>query len=175
MTTRETCHLCTRPTGLYSCREVPLGWYCLQQGLQVDQTRLIAPTPDSVGRREQKVIDEFAPLLAEHRTTVDNALEAYTVVQQVHHRALLEAQQAGCSGLKSSVVDSLGGVPVGSVPGRRKPPSEAEKAKLGAAEEQARDALEEAEHKLSRARVRLNGLEQQHDHARRRARNSDRT
>lgn len=64
----------------YGCREVPMGWFCIQDGLKVDSTRLVGATPDPTA---QKVADDprvkaARVAVAEARAAYDEADETWT-------------------------------------------------------------------------------------------------
>jgi hypothetical protein len=88
-----TCKHCgaTRPI----CRKVELGWFCGQKGL-VD-VAVFGPDPDPIGPREQAVIDEYAPIIAEAGQRVDLTDMAYINAEAAWkdaYQAELDARQA---------------------------------------------------------------------------------
>jgi hypothetical protein len=138
--------------------------------LEFDQSALVRPTREPIGRAEQKVIDEYSPLVKEAEAEVDTALAAFTEAQQAHMKVLEKCAHAGVVGDSSMPVLML--VYSGPMYARVRL-SEGEKAKLRGEEQRLRDILNEAEHTLSRARGRLIKLEQRRDAARRSARDSE--
>jgi hypothetical protein len=171
-TTPRTCPLCTRPVSHYGCRHVPLGWFCLADGLKIDPEGVIHPTPDPVGKREQEVIEQFAPLLAEAGSDVDAALEAYTQAQRAHSEAVLACAEAGVQDEHTPVVFGMQGPTQIGGPQRRV--KAADRARLLGTEERLRQAREDTARHLQQARVRHHRLTSQHGDTRITARQRDR-
>ncbi|MFE3925601.1 hypothetical protein [Streptomyces sp. YIM B13508] len=170
--TRKVCEYCNRAVGDLSCREVKLGWYCLMRGLVMDDSKLIHPTPEPVGRAEQKIIDEYAPLIADAERLVDARLAAFTAAQNAHLSALLECARTGTGTGRWHVVGVNEDL---DVPwGRRKRLSAREQQRLIDAEEAAREAFEAAEDALVREKQRLTRIENRYGMLRSRARDQDR-
>lgn len=186
MTTRTTaartakkCHKCGRPIADSGCRQVRLGFYCMQWGLDYDSDMLVYPTTE-VGKAEQAVRDEYAPHLAQAEALCDAALEQFSAAQSAHLDALAACYRTGAipPGSKYHLMGvGLGGNVFemsadGS--GWRDRIGGRNRRKLLDAEESARHAFEAAEERLARERTNLSGLERRYDAAVRAARSQDR-
>ncbi|MEU6397681.1 hypothetical protein ABZ867_11940 [Streptomyces cinnamoneus] len=172
--TAKKCPNCGRPSGAGAlCRDVPLGWFCFTWGLQIDNSRIIHPTPDPIGKLEQRAIDEYADRLATAEKHVDGLIEAHRTARERHHETVLASARAGVlGGTKMMITGQYGGPSPVAVDNRRRLSSRQEAA-LIQAEVTAREAVEEAEHQLGRGRDALNDLTRAAERARRIARASE--
>ncbi|MDX3641426.1 hypothetical protein [Streptomyces sp. MB09-02B] len=171
----ETCEHCGREIGELSCREVKLGFFCMMRGLQLDDSKLVHPTVE-ISREEQKVLDAFAPAIAEAAKIAEEARANHTEAEQRHFQAARAAVRAGVDDRATPAILSASGrgflarddsdvtltIDRGFM---RKPVDAIKNAKIRKENVAAREALADAETALHKARAYLGGLEQNQDRA----------
>lgn len=155
----DRCSHCGRPIGqeVEQCRPVRGGFYCWQRGYLIDMSQVVPYVPDPLNEREQAVVDEFAPKLAELEKRVDEHLAVFTTVEQSHRAALFAGAEIGIGPLL--------------LPGRgTRPASARERKRAQALIDQLTQAREAAGARMQKARIKLHALQAQVDHRRRVAR-----
>ncbi|GAA2448539.1 hypothetical protein [Streptomyces macrosporus] len=161
------CPRCGRARTDFGCRTVRIGEYCMTDGLyEYADGYLVYPTYDPPGPSEGAAMVEWAGPVADAEKAVDEALNEFTAAQAAWLAALQDAQAAGVD-TASFVMRTDGAVPVRRVSAR-------ERAKLAAAEEQAKERLDGAEAVLARVRDKLSRLERKREIAVRVGREEDR-
>ncbi|MCZ4606273.1 hypothetical protein O3S80_21450 [Streptomyces sp. Lzd4kr] len=175
-TAAQKCPHCGRVMGEQSCREVKLGFYCLMRGLLLDDSKLIYPSRDQIGKHEQAAIDEYGPQVEQAEALTDAAIEALSAAQRTHIDALFECHRLGviAPGMPSLVAADGRGFGVAVDYGRRGTMTGRSRRKLIDAEESARAEVEACEDRLTRERRNLSRLERKYENAQRVARSQDR-
>ncbi|MEE1834916.1 hypothetical protein PUT24_29320 [Streptomyces sp. SP17KL33] len=170
----ETCDRCGREVGEFSCRPVKLGWFCLRDYLILDDSKIIHPTIE-ISPAEQKVIDAFAPAIAEAAKIAEEAEAAYAQAERRHFEAAKAAIKAGVDDRQTPMVlsENLGpfgrddsGVTLTVDRGFvRKPVDAIRNGKVRRENVAAREALADAEAVMRKARAGLSRLEHAQDRA----------
>ncbi|WP_328667594.1 hypothetical protein OG905_11240 [Streptomyces sp. NBC_00322] len=124
------------------------------------------PTPNPPGLIEQAAQAEWQPQIAEATKTVERALDTYDMAQQTYLAAMVDAAQAGAS---EPLFFPVNGDWSQHLTQQRRV-SARQQAKLRQAEGTARQELDDAESKLSRARSVLGALEREYEQRMREAR-----